>query len=791
MKSLLSYDGWSFPDNGFSAKFEFTNDRGFGVTPQLRALINASPAYLGGQPTVRTIATQITYAGDLEMNEAFDLLVGALDPENTTPRRLVGKRVDDTVVETMAVVTLPAGRTSQDDFNWLLVTFIATERVWRALDATETTHPITGAADLGMPLFIEGHAPVYPEISIQPTAVRVASDTHKGWKYRKSITITENKGKKYSRRWMRLPLGDTTPLTTTKAQADGDDLLIIDAFGRIVPRSLVTWDTAASYAWILIDSIDPGETLTYYMVYGNPNATTPASLTYPDLPIFDLSNSTNTHLKYDMSAGHGLWYIDNASAPSIVDPHVPGSWQWLSYLPNTDDYAQSRSFGTAGSLVAHLHVDRGRENALALEYKRLHDGIQFYDPAGVVKIRADFAFKNPSDVANPSGVAKLRVVVKRAGGESWGQVLLDHTTTHATLTTIAAADYTPAVPSEYVAIVLLPANGIAVPDATDPATYATAQTITTFEVDLDSAAFTVTGPTAEESIYDFYGNFYANAYGGLPQQWIAMGGVAGGNDEVTNRLFIPLNNWLVIKSEERTAQEWDSTLATKIADHQTALAIVDRQADRDGVAHSYAAQTGLRLRPRPSPSNNPSFDPNLTGWTAHDTHANVTMGWLAESSTKYDVTGGSAKGTVTVNTAPTATSIAVLSNTDASSSKAVEEGQLVQFAGAIRTDNTALIGLLRVEWQNAAGSWTTLPPSTMGSWTPDAANIWFFRAVSAIAPAGAVAARMAVVIHYVSGTGTGTVFFDSLDYEGNFLNWDSGSFDGGLSIKVGWVQGYL
>jgi Fe-S cluster assembly scaffold protein SufB len=57
----------------------------------------------------------------------------------------------------------------------------------------------------------------------------------------------------------------------SKAQADGDDVRFwLDGVEQ--PRTLVTWNTSASYAWIIVPLLLPGETITYDMVYGNPSA---------------------------------------------------------------------------------------------------------------------------------------------------------------------------------------------------------------------------------------------------------------------------------------------------------------------------------------------------------------------------------------------------------------------------------------------------------------------------------------------------------------------------------------
>jgi hypothetical protein len=100
---------------------------------------------------------------------------------------------------------------------------------------------------------VTGQLPVEPTVRVKPTTARSATVANVGWRYRRRCTITNTGDVPISNYLYAIDLGDTTPLTTTKAQADGDDVRVWHQ-GLEVQRALVNWDSAAptTLVWIVI-----------------------------------------------------------------------------------------------------------------------------------------------------------------------------------------------------------------------------------------------------------------------------------------------------------------------------------------------------------------------------------------------------------------------------------------------------------------------------------------------------------------------------------------------------------
>lgn len=335
-------------------------------------------------------------------------LLALLDwPGNPTERAVVanfGNPASLTEVTNDVVVT--GVRTFQ---GAVYARLAVADPIWRTLANGSRSHTTTHFTDdEGMSLTLTGQVRTRLSIRIVPGSARQSgneSDEY-GWKYRKTRTITNTTDETIDRFPYRFSLGDTTPLTTAKAMANGDDLRVV-LNGDMLPRTLVGWDSADTYVWVIIDGFGPGEERTYEFWYGNPEADTPDVLAYPDLPPFDLANSDNSQWTYLVqetsgNAGKGLWYLDRGTrSPRVVDFDVPGAWQRYRMQDNRDVVNQSATESYVVSSTTYWHgildVQRQREGAAHLQDEGLADGIIIFCPTGITKLSADFRFQNSSE----------------------------------------------------------------------------------------------------------------------------------------------------------------------------------------------------------------------------------------------------------------------------------------------------------------------------------------------------------------------------------------------------------
>jgi hypothetical protein len=307
-------------------------------------------------------------------------------------------------------------------------------------------YSITFPNRIGLPN--SGQATARPTVEIAWSAQRTDDTADVGWKYRKSLTITNNGSQPIAARPWRVSLGSTTALVSgSKALSSGDDVRWLDPHGVELRRTLITWNTGASYLWFLLD-LQPGEAKTFALIYGNPSATAPDTLTGIHRPVFDVDTSDNTTWKYlvaQTSRGsdweRGLWYLNKRTVePTSVRYDAPGSWRPFLYLDNRDDKAQDpytmADIG-GGDLdpFAILRAHRTWSGGGGSDWDGMSeaDGVAFSNALPIAHIKIDYKWYNPN------GLGKFLIAQKEAGAEKWAEVF-SRTTVRASLTSEADVD---------------------------------------------------------------------------------------------------------------------------------------------------------------------------------------------------------------------------------------------------------------------------------------------------------------------------------------------------------------
>lgn len=218
--------------------------------------------------------------------------LGALDVLADDERLFVGL-LDDGVTTVQRAMAIESWRFTGP--NQVQLDFTASDPLWETQTATTATQ--TGSVSpFSLSHTNAGQAAVHPRYRVWWTAQRGAKGTVVGQQYRRRMTLTNTQSRTLGPFPYEIALGDTAALVSAgKSQADGDDLRVI-LDGQDLTRFLRFWNSARSFAWVVIPGMDAKEVLTLDIVYGNANAINPPVWTDPDpnKPIVALNTSTAT-----------------------------------------------------------------------------------------------------------------------------------------------------------------------------------------------------------------------------------------------------------------------------------------------------------------------------------------------------------------------------------------------------------------------------------------------------------------------------------------------------------------
>lgn len=292
--NIVAYDGVWFDDLLLEAGLPVDGENSWEITPRITNRGSGMPMLATSEIGARRIDVEFTHEGadDDNLWIVWDRLIGRLNPlDQGRYRKLYAVRPDDTLVWRYARITDATGWPDDDTVNTAMISFVSEDPRWYA-DEVTTVAPLGSGAGgsvwLGdntaaIAIANGGQAPVHPTITIENLLGALLSGA---WRYRRRQEITNTLNRTVQNMVVLISLGDTTPITTTKARADGADVRVIGPDGAEVPRKLVNWDSLGSYIYVYIASIEPGETQRYDIIYGNSAATGPLELEYPYAPAF-------------------------------------------------------------------------------------------------------------------------------------------------------------------------------------------------------------------------------------------------------------------------------------------------------------------------------------------------------------------------------------------------------------------------------------------------------------------------------------------------------------------------
>jgi hypothetical protein len=460
--------------------------------------------------------------------DAQDALLSALLAGMSKERRLSAVLGDPakTPVSTRAALLKIIEQTSLS----FEVEFEAGDSFWRSEQSITTRKTITSSRDHSMRVDIPGNVQTAPRLHINPLAQRTTKTAFAGWSKRRRYDITNNGDEPLYRYPVRIDFGSSAAVIAAgNGLANGNDLrVVIDGIEQ--PRTLVDWNTALSYVWTIIPALLPGDAMSIEVWYGNAAAGTPPVLTYPDLPPFDLSASTNAAWVYNLGTGLGLWWLSKQTEGAIADFGVPGAWQPLATLENPDSQdrtlqLRASSWSGTSDYTARLDAWRGPQTSTVVDATNPYDGVGLYNPLGINSLVAEF------DWINIDGWSSLVILARDSASEGWAR-LLTHTTTEAALALISSATYTPSVPVKWIACAVWPDDFVQLPPRDDtagtgptPGDYARAVSRGTWTVNVDSTKLSITlgSTTIEDWVPSYLGGSLRALYQGDKIQGVANG----------------------------------------------------------------------------------------------------------------------------------------------------------------------------------------------------------------------------------------------------------------------------
>lgn len=591
---LLSIDGVSFASIGVNAGIP----QGFpGFDVQTQAMNRAGAPPSQGTPVfgLRPIPVRFGVAPGQPTEATLAALLNLLNPLDGRAKRVVAERRDGTQVALDATV----GSWANETVNTIRVELASADPVWRALAAVTASQTFAAGAPASMAVAVQGQATAYPTIRVQPTVQRSAGTATLGARWRRRLTVTNNGRGTLSRYPILVDTGLTSSVVSGgNALASGNDFRVWWQ-GKEIARTLLNWNQATTAkVWVLVESLPVGASTVFDFVWGNPNAGTPPTLAYPDLPAFDLATSTNAKWVYLIdTVGKGLWHVDGLVPPRVVDVEVPGAWRPSLTLPdpdNDDDFAQF-AWTTAGSGGSRATFDaiRTRTDTRAFRDERLADGVVIASPLGIASLRAAFLYENDQYGANGTApVGKLVILTRNQGAEGWN-VFFQRIQINNSEVTVPAVTYAFPENASEIGVAVWPYDEVGVTQLAKGGRIAAAKFNATCELNLDASGLDLDWQGSAEAVYE-------------PALDLRLGGGAGATPPYTRlrvggaaerRLAVRLGEHLVVDAARRTVEVWNASLTAKVEDAPAAAVVGEDVVAGPGVAVTYPARAWLPLRP--------------------------------------------------------------------------------------------------------------------------------------------------------------------------------------------------
>lgn len=715
-----------------------------------------------------------------------------------------------------AVVGIDDSRGTELD---LFVTFEADDSVWVGLDRTQRSKSFTSTLDHRMALQVPGNVPTTPVIRLTVDAQRTTQTANVGWRYRRRFRITNLSDAPLIRYPVLIPLGDTTPLTTAKALANGNDVRVwLDGLEQM--RTLKNWDTSDSRVWVVVPQIPAnGGSAIYDVVYGNPSAGTPPTLVYPERPIIDLGQSTNASWYYrtnqdyvtstepeytDDYEGMGLWHTGDIDTP-YADMGVPASWRSELTFDSPEDQDRVLTMRTNPGYqltptvrMGLLHLLRDRQYDLALSSEEAdfadnyddRDAVTIYHPLGITRIQTTLLYSQIGksitqkevtttvgdtsttetvevSVEPSSGHLALNIATRDSAASSWvpRYVKSNDTGVWTGGSLTGNAEETLSIDATFVgtrnlALTVWPRVGRDGKQTDSLLVRMKGDTTLT----IDTTKLLIEEIGTEEEIYEVATEFRlgGGANAAAPYSALLVGNARGASGAGTPRVAMTLVQGLEIDADARTHTVWDEdfTEQQEVVSAHTVRAVSGF--DESGDTVEYRDSTWLPLVPPLVTLPNGGFDADIASWEL----GNVTADMTATPSWDDTIGGdqdGAMKVTIGPNTAGSGASAEMLSTRFYE----VYNRESVEVAAWVRTTHANIRPLLQILWYHADAD-TPVAASTEASWTPTA-NTTYERVFAARVPAGAARYRVCLLTRTAASSATGAALFDDVTVNGNDL----------------------
>lgn len=801
---LTHYDGFNFEANGYSAGIPTTPVFRGVFRPNIITRPGSTPVFGQGSYSEITIPAEFIYNGSETYETAWAKLVSVLTSTGTSgdiskPKTLTAIQNDGTVVTISAVAVVPQQFDAQ--VNSLYVQFVSVDSGFVAQTASTASASFSGTISTALQCGVVGTAATPAKVSVTPTVAATS-----GWKYRKRYILTSTVGSTVSRYPWALNLGDTSTLVTaSKMLASGNDVRVLIG-GAEVQRTLVDFNVSGTdtLCWIILENLPANGTRTIDVIYGNSSAGAPPTLAYPNQPAFDIATtganrSTNASWKYKVdtvaaNAAKGGWYIDSGSAPPLtVSTETPGSWRLVKTLAatTTDDFYQNRYSSYTDTLTYYM----GRFDSTRAKYgtitdtvdNRINDGVRLVNPLGMTAVTCDLKILNQAQTTTgTTGIGKVMILYKNTDGDNWAQ-LYENKTLYSTTTTVASATYT--IPNSasvnQLAFAVWPYNGTSIPASATVGQRATASWGGTLTVAVSSSKITQNTPS-ETAVYELRAKFRMERDGSdsISAHMITLGNYSGATGVGTPHLLVPLNQTVEITNTNQAVRVMNGTTVVEQVPN-AAFSFLAELMDIDGNTTEGSASllNALLLRPADSTKiTNPSFSVNASNWSRVSATSGITASNIARDTSTYSSGAASGKMQITASTAASGSSVVDV----ASDYISVGSYRRISFGASVRTDTVNLKPRLTILWYTAANA--LISQSTQDDWSP-AANTWYRRVYSALAPSGAVYARVGLATVTAASSQTGSTWIDSLTLFGPDIQVEE--LGGGtVTVRADWSEKY-
>lgn len=730
---------------------------------------------------VEFIITDLAASGYSSMQNAFSALIAQLDPTNPVPRQIRAVRNDGTNVVINGVLQFNVAAVQGGFANVLPAQFVLTERLWRGVTETEISKSLATAPDQGIratPL-VAGSYPVTVELAA--SSQRVTQTATLGWTRRRIFTITNNADEPLLNFPLYIGLGDTAALVTAgKALANGNDLRVWIE-GKEVPRTLRNWNTATnSGVWIILSNLPVGFAVAVEIVYSNPNAGAPTTLTaLSTLPPFDLANSNNeSHLfKTDdvaASAGLGAWGLSSGTAVPQASFEVPGAWRRAMTLPvpSNIDHVTQRQYteyvATGTKYRAGFDATRSKNGGVTVPENRSGDGVVLRSPLPITKINVGFSVTNLQEDADAAvAVGKLVVGARNGSADVWTK-LLQYTTVQAAPATIAAADYQPAAPMKEFMCAVWPRDESGIPATARPDRYISASWNTDLTVTIQTTALGIVQTQPEQDIYQWSGRVITYEDGQTrTYRAIELG-------MYDSKLATPLNEVLRIVPATRLVERWNAAQTTLLEIvPPTAYAVRQGIWNQSGGVVNVVGDAWPNVVIQPNPLSNYDFSSGLVApWTASQAGFTISL----------SVVSGKLQVAVTANTNGAGSAFTVSDPTN----YPLNNRRHLWLAADLSTTNVNLRPQLRITWYKANNTFHSLvlePTFTA------VAGSEFRRIYGFVVPASVTQYQVAIQVVSVTANQIGTITIDNVWPFGAEIAYDDAG-RGNVTLTAGYVESF-